>query len=54
MLNFINYVVEDNELLDCKKAELIFEMSNIEKCLNQRASEYVQLLKIITCFCNAY
>ena len=54
MLNVINYVVEDDELLDDRKAKIIFEMSNIEKYLNQRASEYVQLLKIITCFTNAY
>jgi replication factor C subunit 2/4 len=54
ILNFIDYLVNDKNLQDNKKAILIFEMSNIEKDLNQRAGEYIQLLKILINFCCLY
>jgi replication factor C subunit 2/4 len=42
----INYLLDNNTILDKDKASLLFELSNIEKNINDGADEYIQLLKI--------
>jgi len=44
ILNIIN----SNNIEDKKKAQILFEISNIEKNINDGANEYIQLLKLIT------
>ena len=44
----IQYVILDDNLEDKSKANILFEISNIEKNINDGANEYIQLLKLIT------
>jgi replication factor C subunit 2/4 len=44
----IQYVIMDDNLEDVSKANILFEISNIEKNINDGANEYIQLLKLIT------
>jgi replication factor C subunit 2/4 len=44
----IQYVIMDDNLEDKSKANILFEISNIEKNINDGANEYIQLLKLIT------
>ena len=41
-------IVGSNSIEDKKKARILFEISNIEKNINDGANEYIQLLKLIT------
>lgn len=52
LLNIIDYLLNDcDNIPDSKKAKIIFKISDVEKFLNQRANEYVQLLNILLDFC---
>lgn len=44
----IHYVIMNDDFVDKSKAKILFEMSNIEKNINDGASEYIQLLKLLT------
>ena len=44
----IQYVIHDDVLNDKAKANVLFELSTIEKNINDGANEYIQLLKLIT------
>lgn len=44
----IQYLIENNKISDKSKSKIFFEMSNVEKCINDGANEYIQLLKILT------
>lgn len=44
----IQYIILSDEFDDKSKAKVLFEMSNIEKNINDGANEYIQLLKLIT------
>jgi replication factor C subunit 2/4 len=44
----IQYIILSDDLDDKLKANILFEMSNIEKNINDGANEYIQLLKLIT------
>ena len=46
VINIINYLVKHDEIPDNFKAQILFEMSSIEKNINDGADEYIQLLKI--------
>lgn len=46
LLKVIDYVVNNNELEDAKKAAILFEFSNIEKKINDGADELIQLICI--------
>lgn len=48
----IQYIIFNDELNDKSKANILFEMSNIEKNINDGANEYIQLLKLITMISN--
>lgn len=49
----IEFIVGDNELNDGQKARILFEVSSIEKNINDGADEYVQLLKLMYMIANA-
>lgn len=51
--NVIEFIVGDNELNDGQKARILFEVSSIEKNINDGADEYVQLLKLMYMIANA-
>ncbi len=42
----INYLMQNTKISDEEKSQIIFEMSTIEKNINDGADEYIQLLKI--------
>ncbi len=44
----IHYLMLNDEIDDKNKATILFEISNIEKNINDGANEYIQLLKLIT------
>jgi replication factor C subunit 2/4 len=44
----IHYIINADNIEDKSKAKILFEMSNIEKNINDGANEYIQLLKLIT------
>jgi len=44
----IHYVITNDDFNDKSKANVLFEISNIEKNINDGANEYIQLLKLIT------
>jgi replication factor C subunit 2/4 len=44
----IQYIIMNDNINDESKAKILFEMSNIEKSINDGANEYIQLLKLIT------
>jgi len=44
----IQYIILNDNINDKLKANVLFEMSNIEKNINDGANEYIQLLKLIT------
>ena len=44
----IQYVITNDNINDKSKANILFEMSNIEKNINDGANEYIQLLKVFT------
>jgi replication factor C subunit 2/4 len=46
LLKVIDFVVNNNELEDSKKASILFEFSNIEKKINDGADELIQLIYI--------
>jgi replication factor C subunit 2/4 len=46
LIKVIDYVVNNNELEDNKKASILFEFSNIEKKINDGADELIQLISI--------
>ena len=48
----IQYIIENDNIEDKSKANILFEMSNIEKNINDGANEYIQLLKLITMISN--
>jgi replication factor C subunit 2/4 len=46
IINIINYLVNNDKITDNVKAQILFELSSIEKNINDGADEYIQLLKI--------
>ena len=46
----IQYIIQADNIEDNSKAKILFEISNIEKNINDGANEYIQLLKVITMF----
>ncbi len=42
----IEYIVSDDDIEDSSKAKILFDMSFIEKNINDGADEYIQLLKL--------
>jgi len=44
----IHYIIINDNINDETKAKILFEMSNIEKSINDGANEYIQLLKFLT------
>lgn len=46
LIKIIDFVVNNNELEDNKKASILFEFSNIEKKINDGADELIQLICI--------
>ncbi len=44
----IQHIIMNDNYDDNSKAKVLFEMSNIEKNINDGANEYIQLLKLIT------
>lgn len=48
----IQYIILNDEYDDKSKATVLFEMSLIEKSINDGANEYIQLLKLITMISN--
>lgn len=51
--NVIEFVVKDDGLNDVQKARILFEVSSVEKSINDGADEYVQLLKLIFMIANS-
>jgi replication factor C subunit 2/4 len=48
----IQYILYDDFISDKSKALVLFEISNIEKNINDGANEYIQLLKLFTMISN--
>ena len=46
IIKIINFLISNNNISDKDKSNLLFEMSTIEKNINDGADEYIQLLKI--------
>ena len=46
IVKIINYLISNTNISDISKSKLLFEMSTIEKNINDGADEYIQLLKI--------
>jgi replication factor C subunit 2/4 len=46
IVKIVNYLIYNTEISDKNKSKLLFEMSTIEKSINDGADEYIQLLKI--------
>jgi len=44
----IQYIITNDNINDKSKAKILFEISDIEKNINDGANEYIQLLKLIT------
>ena len=44
----IQYVVNEKSISDQNKAKILYEISFIEKNINDGADEYIQLLKLFT------
>jgi hypothetical protein len=47
ILKLIDYLINDNTIDDKIKAKILFDMSFIEKNINDGADEYIQLLKLL-------
>jgi len=47
IIKIINYLINNDKIADNVKAIILFEMSSIEKNINDGADEYIQLLKIL-------
>ena len=43
----INYIIYNKNIIDINKAKILFEISFIEKNINDGADEYIQLLKLL-------
>lgn len=44
----IDYIIMNDDIEDKSKATILFEISDIEKNINDGANEYIQLLKLLT------
>lgn len=47
MTKISDYIIENTEINDSQKAKVLFEISFIEKNINDGADEYIQLLKLL-------
>ncbi len=47
IIKIIEYIVNDDDIKDTAKASILFEISFIEKYINDGADEYIQLLKLL-------
>ncbi|AYV79992.1 MAG: replication factor C small subunit [Gaeavirus sp.] len=47
IIKIMNYLINSEDIPDNAKAEILFEMSSVEKNINDGADEYIQLLKIL-------
>jgi len=52
MNKIINYIIYDKNINDKSKAIILFEISTIEKNINDGADEYIQLLKLLNYISN--
>ena len=52
MNKIIHYVIYNKNICDKIKANILFEVSNIEKNINDGADEYIQLLKLLNYISN--
>jgi replication factor C subunit 2/4 len=50
--NIIQYIIYNDNIIDKSKAIVLFEISHIEKSINDGANEYIQLLKLLTMISN--
>lgn len=50
----IEYLISTNSICDKLKAKVLFEISDIEKNINDGANEYIQLLKLLTIISDLY
>jgi replication factor C subunit 2/4 len=48
----IDYIIMNDDIEDKSKATILFEISDIEKNINDGANEYIQLLKLLTMVSN--
>lgn len=46
ILKIIDYIIENKEISDSKKGNILFELSNVEKKINDGADELIQLISI--------
>ncbi len=54
IIKIIDYITNDETIKDNIKANILFEMSFIEKYINDGADEYIQLLKLLNNISNIY
>jgi replication factor C subunit 2/4 len=54
IIKIIEYIINDDTVKDNIKANILFEMSFIEKYINDGADEYIQLLKLLNNISNIY
>jgi hypothetical protein len=47
MTKLSNYIIYNNEIDDKQKSKILFEISFIEKNINDGADEFIQLLKLM-------
>lgn len=47
MTKISNYIIKNNEISDSQKSKVLFEISFIEKNINDGADEFIQLLKLL-------
>ena len=52
MNKIIHYIIYNKDIADNIKANILFEISNIEKNINDGADEYIQLLKLLNYISN--
>jgi replication factor C subunit 2/4 len=50
IIKIIEYIVNNEMIVDTTKAKILFEISSIEKNINDGADEYIQLLKLFNNF----
>jgi replication factor C subunit 2/4 len=46
ILKIIDYIIENKEISDSKKGNILFELSNVEKKINDGADELIQLISV--------
>ena len=52
IIKISNYIINNNKINDNQKAKVLFEISFIEKNINEGADEFIQLLKLLNIISN--